>query len=579
MSVGCGQCDLRGFAANDQRCQTRPRSAAHEARRRLATSGGASQVRGLSAAGAREQGGFSRPKGRVPRTVRASKRVSRALGAPPRKDHVYRSEVRPSELRELEDKVASENYGSYMRRLTLKKVRSFSDRVVSFDFPVTAVVGPNGGGKTTILGAAAIIYKDVAPGRFFAKSGKYDASMKDWAIEYEVIDRKTNARLSFQRTASFHRLKWNRKALERPVLIFGVSRTLPATERKEMKVAIGNAFTATSETELQDDVIEEVEKILGKEMAGCARLNVDEAGRVHMFAARQEGGDQYSEFHFGAGEASVIRIVAGIEATADNSMILIEEIENGLHPVATKRMVEYLVNVAARKSCQVIFTTHSQDALEPLPSRAIWAAYNGEVLQGKLDIKALRTITGQIDAKLAIFVEDAFAESMVMTALRYHGGIELDAVKIHGMGGDGPARQVNEQHNLDPTSSFPSIAVLDGDARERVDHTKRVYALPGHGAPEAHVFDAVLERLDTVAARLTVAMQLPTTAQERVKQVVRDRALTNRDRHIIFEQIGEDLDFTAGMVVASAFLAIWAQEREEEVRELVEPFIDLAPER
>lgn len=65
----------------------------------------------------------------------------------------------------------------------------------------------------------------------------------------------------------------------------------------------------------------------------------------------------------------------------------------------------------------MIFTTHSNDALDPLPPKAIWAAYNGEVLQGKLDIKALRTITGQIDAKLALFVEDAFAEFMVTTAL------------------------------------------------------------------------------------------------------------------------------------------------------------------
>jgi ABC-type multidrug transport system ATPase subunit len=129
-------------------------------------------------------------------------------------------------------------------------------------------------------------------------------------------------------------------------------------------------------------------------------------------------------------------------------LILIEEIENGLHPVATRRMVEYLLDVAKRKSCQVIFTTHSNDALAPLPPNAIWAAYNGEVLQGKLDIRALRTITGQIEAELAIFVEDEFAERLVVTALRYHGGVELDAVKVHGMGGAGPAKKVNEQHNL-----------------------------------------------------------------------------------------------------------------------------------
>ena len=491
-------------------------------------------------------------------------------------DH-YQSEIRDSDIRALEEKVATGGYGTYLRRVTLAKVRSFTDRVVAFDFPVTALVGPNGGGKTTILGAAGLAYRDVAPGRFFAKSGKYDESMRDWSIEYELIDRTVNARLPLQRTASFPQLKWNRKALEREVLVFGVSRTLPATERRELVKAIGNKFAAKSETELPGPVAEAVEKILGKTIEGYNRLVVDNAGRVSLFAGRSAGGDAYSEFHFGAGEASVIRIVSGVEAANENALILIEEIENGLHPVATRRMVEYLIDVAKRKSCQVIFTTHSNDALLPLPPKAIWASYNGEVLQGKLDVNSLRTITGQIDAKLALFVEDAFAEMMVATALRYHGNVEMDAVKIHGMGGADPAIAVNEQHNLDPTSTFPSAAILDGDQRGRANGDARVFALPGESSPEAHVFDVVLDALDTVAARLTVSLQLPPSLQQRVKQVVRDRALTNRDRHVVFEQIGEDLDFTSESVVASAFLAIWAQERPAEVDKIVVDLGDIAP--
>jgi len=239
--------------------------------------------------------------------------------------------------------------------------------------------------------------------------------------------------------------------------------------------------------------------------------------------------------------------------------------------------VEYLIDVADRKSCQVIFTTHSNDALAPLPPRAIWAAYNGEVLQGKLDIAALRTITGQIDARLAIFVEDAYAELFTATALRYSSGVELSAIKIHRMGGAGPAMRVNEQHNLDPTSAFPSICLLDGDHSAEADPEKRVFLLPESGHPEEHILDRVVSRLDTVAAKLTVSMQLPASQQERVKEVVRNRLLTNYDVHVIWEQIGEDLDFTAGQIVATAFLAIWAQEFPEEVEQLVDQFRDLLP--
>lgn len=119
----------------------------------------------------------------------------------------FKSEIRDADLEALAAKAASGNYGKYLKRIVLKKVRGFTDRDVSLDLPVTALVGPNGGGKTTILGAAGLLYKSVAPSRFFAKSGNYDANMLDWAIEYDLWDRDLNPRIPIQRTASFRKQK------------------------------------------------------------------------------------------------------------------------------------------------------------------------------------------------------------------------------------------------------------------------------------------------------------------------------------------------------------------------------------
>src|SRR6266566_3548213 len=102
------------------------------------------------------------------------------------RDWSARSEIRDSDIIALADRVTKESYQKYLRRLTLVKIRGFSDRRVSFDFPVTALIGPNGGGKTTVLGAAGIIYRSVKPRLFFAKSGKYDQSMQNWSVEYDV---------------------------------------------------------------------------------------------------------------------------------------------------------------------------------------------------------------------------------------------------------------------------------------------------------------------------------------------------------------------------------------------------------
>jgi recombinational DNA repair ATPase RecF len=113
-----------------------------------------------------------------------------------------KSEIRHSTINNLLDKASNRNYGQYLAKLILKQVRGFTDEPVSFDFPVTAIIGPNGGGKTTILGAAACAYKTVAPRRFFAKSGLYDASMQDWSIEYELIDRSVSKKDAVRRTAN-----------------------------------------------------------------------------------------------------------------------------------------------------------------------------------------------------------------------------------------------------------------------------------------------------------------------------------------------------------------------------------------
>lgn len=468
----------------------------------------------------------------------------------------YRGDVRQSDIQALSDRVSKSTYEKYLRRIRLVKVRGFADREVSFDFPVTAIVGPNGGGKTTVMGAAGLIYKAVQPRRFFAKSGKYDASMQNWRIEYDIVDRSLQ-RASTQRTASFRLAKWNRDALSRDVLVFGVIRTVPASERKDLIKALGFKFTAAKEEVLDAGVAAKAEWVLGKQLSGFSRLSVDVHGRVTLLSAKTAAGD-YSEFHFGAGEASIIKMIAGIEAAPDNSLILIEEIENGLHPVATRRMVEYLLDAAKRKSLQVVFTTHSDEAIAPLPGTAIWAAYSGEVLQGKLDVQSLRTLTGQVDAALAIYVEDAFAAAMMATILRSQG-VSLENVRIHGMGGESNARIVNRQRNLDPAATFKSVCVLDGDQTPKGE---REYCLPGDISPDAYVFEEVVKDLPNNSARLTVALGLPIEKQARVVEIIEQGAVTNQDRHIVFAQMGEDLGFLPEAFVQQAFLNEWANSSE-----------------
>lgn len=491
---------------------------------------------------------------------------------------MFQSQIRDSQINDLFEKVRNRNYGKYLLKITIDKARSIEGKQISFDFPVTAIVGPNGGGKTTIAGAAAILYKDIAPATFFAKSGKYDASMLNWRIEYEAIDRSVKNNDSIRRTAKYHNLKWARNTLDREILIFGVSRTVPAAERKELKRCISNSFEVTADRvdDISETVAQSVASILDKDVSQFKHLRVDNKGNVTLLAGANERGEAFSEFHFGAGESSVIRMVLQLEAAADNSLVIIEEIENGLHPVATIRMVEYLVELAERKKLQAIFTTHSNDALAPLPNNAIWASVNGELYKGKLDIRSLRAITGQIGSRLVVFVEDDFAALWVKQILCSISEVAIDSISVHPMKGDGTAAKVHEHHILDPSAKQPSICFIDGDSEQEPANDNMVFRLPGQ-CPESAVFDGVLENIDDISGELALALLKPYEFESELKPIMESVRNTTRDPHLLFAQVGKRIHFVPEARVKEAFLTTWCRLNLDYVQGLKQQIQDVLP--
>jgi AAA15 family ATPase/GTPase len=481
----------------------------------------------------------------------------------------FQSQIRQAQVDDLFRKVAKRNYHRYLSYLKLSPARGFISEPITFEFPVTAIIGPNGGGKTTVLGAAACAYKDVKPSRFFAKSGKYDQDMQNWRIEYEVVDKDLKATDIVRRSAAFKSLKWSRDPFNRSVGIFGVSRTVPASEKKELRRCASNKFVVESSqvSIIEQSVVEAVGNVLGKNISQYAKMNVDRRGLVTLLTGRTNSGAMFSEFHFGAGESSIIRMITDIESLPDNSLVLIEEIENGLHPIATIRMVEYLMDVAQRKRIQSVFTTHSNDALTPLPSKAIWSAINYKLVQGKLDIKSLRTITNQIEARLAIFVEDLFTRKWIESILSEDPSLFPEEVAVHEMQGDGTAVKINRNHNQDPTRKYPSICFVDGDSQQQGSPTEGVYRLPGE-SPETYIYDAILARIDALIGELTVAMHKPFEFQEFVKDKIKEIRLTTMDEHLLFIQLGRAIGFVSEEVVRSAFLVHWNRVCKKEADEI-----------
>ena len=335
--------------------------------------------------------------------------------------------------------------------------------------------------------------------------------MKNWSISYEAIDMQKSKLDVIRLTAYFSKEKWYRDAMKRNVLFFGVSRTLPAVERRDLsKFTNKNVVFAQDEIQvLGEEAAKHISKVLGKDVSAYAVVQSDKFGNISLLTGETKDGKRYSEFHFGAGESSIIKMVLGIEKADSQSLVLIEEIENGLHPLATARLIDYLLDVALRKNIQVIFTTHSEYALAPLPANAVWAAVDGTAIQGKLDIKSLRSLTGEVNSELIIYVEDEFVRATL-------GGTGF--AKCGGNYAGSLAAQVKAEK-----LGYSQVLWLDGVHRKYVE--------------EVGSMNVMFEVDNTIITAPTDGTVLPGVTRDSILHILRDWGYKVEEKHFAIDDL------------------------------------------
>lgn len=479
----------------------------------------------------------------------------------------------PNQVQEEIQRVAQNNYRKLVKRVTLRNLRGFHDEVVEYRYPVTALIGTNGGGKSTILGASAMAYKNVKPGQFFPKSFVGDEGMADWAIEFELVDRDAQPGANVRRTARFAQQKWRRDGFpERHVEYIEIQRTVPAGELPKFKKFIGGNDPGVVVHNLNPSTITYAGAVLDKNIAGYRVAQLPTNPSIKMYVGVTQNAQGYSQFHFGAGEASVIATVDRIENSPENSLILIEEIENGLHPVAVKLMVQYLQNAARRKRLQVIFTTHSQDAVDELPSEGIWASINKRTFNGILSIDSLRAITGQVPDQRVVFVEDEFVKEWFENAMRRSAADLAPTTKVFPAGGYPNVVRVSQFHNDNPAIQIPSVALVDGDIYDPAagtvlpDHARFI----GQGCPESIVFDYIFEHRIELSSLIRQRCLLSGFTEARIVEAIESVRNSACDPHIIYSEISVRLDFASAIHIRSGLIDLYNERNPDFWQDIIE---------
>ena len=314
-------------------------------------------------------------------------------------------------------------------------VRGLTDFEVNFDYPITAFAGSNGSGKSTMLALAACAFHNdekgfippLRPKPYYTFSDFFIQSADETPVDgieicYGIRYHKWRGDkigLRYQTRYKKKAGRWNDYSLrvDRNVIYFGVQRVVPHFERSVSKSYSSSFKPGNLPKKTRQRIATIASKIFGKPYQNFDSYH----HRKYSLPMVNSAGITYSGFNMGAGESAVFEILTGLFRAGEGSLLVIDEIELGLHEMAQKRMIEQFKKLCKEMKCQVICSTHSHAVLSSLPREArIFLETTGASTYFRPGISADFACgkMGKADAEeLDIFVEDECAGSILQEIL------------------------------------------------------------------------------------------------------------------------------------------------------------------
>lgn len=399
----------------------------------------------------------------------------------------------------------SAGWPQFLSGVQISGLRGWNGELVEFRYPVVAIAGVNGAGKSTVLKAAAAAYRAPSAGTAATYYPDDFFPVTPWE-SVAGVSLSYNIRLGDQsKTVTVrkltHRWRGAPQRERRSTYFLDISRIQPANTQ------IGYGRTA-------QEVISRgtAEPLTGEQVAQLSRTlgRKYETARIEREAGKQVGvvsqnGVEYSNFHQGAGEDSILDLIALISAVPNHSLIVIDEIEASLHPQAQRVLITEFLDLAQRKKLQILLSTHSSFILEQLPSVArmfiaVDRDSNRKVLYGVSSDFALNLMDNERHEELDIYCEDQQAEYLIERILAL-GALESDLLRRIRITSVGPASAVISLSTIASVNKLPrpSICIVDAEQPEGDGYM----VLPGTKAPEKELLEALTDtEWKAVAERL-----------------------------------------------------------------------------
>lgn len=425
-----------------------------------------------------------------------------------------------------------------MEEVQIKELRGIADLRVPLPFPVTVLAGPNGCGKSTVLFALACAYRapsgrlsDRTPAKLFPDFRPADQAGQD------IGDRRTPVEITFAYVANGERVqmkwargkgKWNRgffgrKRGSQPQREVHLRTLANLSNPSEARAVLQMGRKKFNTEQIDASNIAFAQRILSFRYS---RLSMVTAGaRNLLFAERSDSpatsSSRYSEFHMSAGERAILRLSLEVSKTED-ALVLIDEVEAGLHPYLHQLLMLELQRLALRNRLQIVVTTHSPTVLDTVPAEArVFLERTEENVVRREPYRDLiqRALYGRAQDVLSVVCEDEEAEAFFRGTFDVLGPrvdlLQNDIEVGRNTGKDDFPMHLETLGKFRKLNDF--VFVLDGDGRAvgaklearaaELGQVARVIYLPGEEPPEVWVWNLLKNATDRYAPVLGLTVQ------------------------------------------------------------------------
>ena len=416
----------------------------------------------------------------------------------------------------------------FLSQVWIDGLRGIRDLRVVFDYPVSVIAGGNASGKSTVLFAAACAYKvpdagvrDFVPSTLFPDyrpklGGRTDARPKT-TIEFQYATPDGPRAMRWRRARSWSRSFFGRRGVRQPQRALYLRTLSNLSNPSEVRGVLGMSQlrVAPVEVPLTALQVDFAQHMLPFRYTDVVRLS---SGAKNLLFAEQKGGAAYSELHMAAGERAVLRL-AGEVAHLRDALVLVDEVEAGLHPWVQKVLMLQLQQLALLNNLQVLVTTHSPVVLDCVPEHGRIFLERGDdggvaVVPPYRDL-VQSALYGQSGATLNLLCEDDAAEGVlrgVFDQLLPRHRVQRESVRVgRDTGASEFPMHATAFRKFGQIENF--VFVLDGDKRDsgiaaKVQAQARrdvpVLYLPGE-VPELWVWGRLRAATAEYAAELGMA--------------------------------------------------------------------------